>query len=145
MEHVLPVLWLIAGVVLIAAEVLSGDFVLVMLGAGALGAAGVTALGLPLGADAGVFVVLSVGLLVLARPALKRRIHRGTELRTNVQALIGSPAVAESTVDAHGGRVRIQGALWSARALDETQVFEPGRTVTVVEISGATAVVTAQL
>ncbi|MGH4023052.1 MAG: NfeD family protein, partial [Pseudonocardiaceae bacterium] len=31
--------------------------------------------------------------------------------------------------------------LWSARAFDETQVLEPGRTVTVMSISGATAVV----
>jgi membrane protein implicated in regulation of membrane protease activity len=141
---VLPVLWLIAGVVLIAAEVLSGDFVLVMLGAAALGAAGASALGLPAVADAAVFAVLSAGLIVLARPALKRRVHRTPELRTNAQALVGSRAVVESTVDAHGGRVRIQGAVWSARAFDETQVLQPGQTVTVMEISGATAVVWAE-
>jgi membrane protein implicated in regulation of membrane protease activity len=138
---VLPALLLIAGVVLIAAEVLSGAFVLVMLGAAALGAAGAAALHAPAAVDAAVFVVLAVGLIVLARPALRRRMQSGHELKTNVQALIGSRAVVESTVDAHGGRVRIGGQLWSARAFDETQVLETGRTVTVMEISGATAVV----
>lgn len=137
-------LWLIAGVVLIAAEVLSGDFVLVMLGAAALGAAGISVL-LPTAAAAVAgpvaFVLASAGLLVLARPALKQRAQRLPELRTNVQGLIGSPAVVESTVDAHGGRVRIQGHVWSARAFEQGQVFEPGETVTVMEISGATAVV----
>ncbi|CAM03053.1 membrane protein implicated in regulation of membrane protease activity [Saccharopolyspora erythraea NRRL 2338] len=137
-------LWLIAGVVLIAAEVLSGDFVLVMLGAGALAAAGASALGVPLGLDAAVFAALSLGLIFLARPALKRRMRVEHELKTNVDALVGHKAVVESTVDAHGGRVRIGGELWSARAFDETQVMHSGQTVTVMEISGATAVVWAE-
>jgi membrane protein implicated in regulation of membrane protease activity len=136
-----PVLWLIVGVALIGAEVLSGEFVLVMLGTAALAAAGTAALGAPLVVDVVVFAVLALGLLFVARPALKRRLHTGRELKTNVHALIGKKAVVESTVDAHGGQVRIDGELWSARALDESQVMEAGQTVTVMEISGATAVV----
>lgn len=138
-------LWLIAGVLLVAAEVLSGEFVLVMLGAAALGAAGASALGAPLPVDAVVFAVLGLGLIFIARPALKRRLHNPLELKTNVDALVGKQAVAESTVDVHGGQVRIDGAVWSARALDETQVIEAGQTVTVIEIAGATAVVSAEL
>lgn len=136
-------LWLIAGVALITAEVLSGDFVLVMLGAAALGAAGISLLLPAAAAVAGpaTFVLASVGLLVLARPALKRRARPLSELRTNVQALIGSTAVVESTVDARDGRVRIQGHVWSARSFQEDKTFEPGQTVTVMDISGATAVV----
>lgn len=139
------VLWLIAAVVFVAAETLSGDFVLVMLGGGALAAAGASALGLPLGWDAAVFAVISLGLLFLARPALKRRMSVGQELKTNVEALPGKTAIAETEVTVRGGRVRIDGELWSARALDETQVIETGQTVTVVEIAGATAVVWAGL
>ncbi|SFS80313.1 NfeD family protein [Saccharopolyspora flava] len=136
-------LWLIAGVLLVGAEALSGDFVLVMLGAAALGAAGSSALGMPLGVDVAVFAVLALGLVVLARPAIKRRMSRA-ELKTNADALVGKHAQVESTVDAQGGRVRIDGQVWSARALDETQVIEVGRTVTVMEIAGATAVVWAE-
>ncbi|MBB5158155.1 NfeD family protein [Saccharopolyspora phatthalungensis] len=137
-------LWLIAGVLLVAAELLSGDFVLVMLGAAALGAAGTSALGAPLPVDAAVFAVLGLGLIFLARPALKRRMQLPGELKTNVDALVGKRAKVESTVDAHSGQVRIDGALWSARAFDETQVIEAGQTVTVMEIAGATAVVWAE-
>lgn len=133
--------WLVAGVLLVAAEVLSGDLVLLMLGVGALAAAGSSALGAPLLVDGVVFALVSVGLVLLARPALKRRLARGHHYRTNVEALIGSKAVVLSTVDAHGGQVKIGGEVWTARALDETQVLEPGRSVTVMEISGATAVV----
>ncbi|MDR7304437.1 NfeD family protein [Haloactinomyces albus] len=137
-------LWLIAGVILVAAEVISGELVLLMLGAAAIGTAGVAALGAPLWLDAVIFAALSGGLVVLARPALKRRLERGHELRTNVNALIGARATVESTVDATDGRVRIGGDVWSARAFDETQVLERGRTVTVMEISGAVAVVWAE-
>ena len=46
-----------------------------------------------------------------------------------------------SRVDAHQGQVKLAGEVWSARSYDETQVLEPGRWVTVMDISGATAVV----
>lgn len=135
------VLWLIAGVVLIAAEVLSGDFVLLMLGTAALAAAVSSALGTPLWADVLVFGAISVALVTLARPMLRRRLHAGIEVRTNAEALIGGSAVVVTTVDAGGGKVKLRGELWSARAFDETQVLEPGQAVTVMDISGATAVV----
>lgn len=135
------VLWVIAGVLLIAAEVLSGDFVLLMLGTAALAAAVSSALGTPLWADVTVFGAVAVALVTLARPILRRRLHAGDGLLTNAEALIGGQAVVVSTVDASGGKVKLRGELWSARAFDETQVLEPGRPVTVMNISGATAVV----
>ena len=46
----IPLLWAIAGVVLVVAEVLTGGLVLLMLGAAALGTAAVSAAGVPLGA-----------------------------------------------------------------------------------------------
>jgi membrane protein implicated in regulation of membrane protease activity len=48
-----------------------------------------------------------------------------------------------SAVDGHGGRVRLDGDVWSARAFDDKQAISPGDSVTVVEIAGATAVVLA--
>lgn len=139
--HMPALLWLIAGTLLIAAEVLSGDFVLFTLGIGALAAAGSAALGSPIWLDAMVFSVISITFVTLARPMLMRRLHSGVHLRTNVDALVGVTALVVTTVDAHGGKVKLRGELWSARTLDETQVLEPGRTVTVMSIAGATAVV----
>ena len=40
------------------------------------------------------------------------------------------------------GCVKIDGEVWTARALDDDQVIEPGQRVQVVEIKGATALVT---
>ncbi|MGQ0774353.1 MAG: NfeD family protein [Pseudonocardiales bacterium] len=135
------VLWLIAGLLLIAAEVLSGDFVLLMLGASALGASVSAAFGAPLWLDVLVFSVMSIALVTLARPVLRRRLHAGDLVPTNTEALIGNTALVVSTVDASGGKVKLRGELWSARTFDETQVLEPGRAVTVMNISGATAIV----
>lgn len=134
------VVWLVAGFALIAAEVLSSGFVLIMLGVGALVAAGFAALGAPIWLDVTVFAATSVALITLARPVLKRRLFT-THVPTNIDALLGDRAIVVSTVDAHGGKIKLRGELWSARAYDETQILEPGQRVTVMTISGATAVV----
>jgi membrane protein implicated in regulation of membrane protease activity len=62
-------------------------------------------------------------------------------LRTGTAALPGRSAVVVDRVDATGGRVKIGGEVWSARAFDERQVLEPGTKVQVAEIEGATALV----
>jgi membrane protein implicated in regulation of membrane protease activity len=135
-------LWLVVGVVLMLAEVVSGNFVLLMLGVAGLAASGSALLGFGLPASGAVFAVGSVVLMMLVRPALKRHMLSNIpHHRTNVEGLIGMPATVMSRVDAHGGQVKIGGDLWSARAFDEDEVFEPGHSVTVMDISGATAIV----
>lgn len=133
-------LWLIGGIALIAAEMLSGDFFLLMVGVGALFGAGAQWLANNTLVAAGVFALVSIGLVTFARPWLKRRFH-GAIVHTNVDALIGRKAVAVSTVNRHGGQVKLDGDLWSARAFDDRQAIAPGASVTIVEIAGATAVV----
>jgi membrane protein implicated in regulation of membrane protease activity len=61
--------------------------------------------------------------------------------RTGTAALIGSRALVLERVDVNGGRVRIGGEEWSARAYMEDQVLEPGTRVEVAKIEGATALV----
>jgi membrane protein implicated in regulation of membrane protease activity len=139
-----PVVWLVAGFALIAAEVLSGGFVLIMLGVGALVAAGLASLGAPIWLDVAAFAGASLALTTVARPVLKRRLHT-VQVPTNVDALVGDKAIVISTVDANGGKIKLRGELWSARAFDETEVLEPGQRVTVMTISGATAVVMGEL
>lgn len=135
------VLWLIIGVVLVIAEVLSGAFVLVMLGSAALVAALAAVLGAGPVISGVVFAAVAAGGITLARPALVRHMHHGDHVKTNVDALVGTKALVTTTVDAHNGQVKVNGEIWSARAYDETEVLEPGRTVTIMSISGATAVV----
>ncbi|MEK9522074.1 NfeD family protein [Streptomyces venezuelae] len=87
-----------------------------------------------------VFVVVSVALIAVVRPIAAR--HRGPQHASGVDALRGRQAVVLERVDAAGGgRIKLAGEIWSARALDPDQAFEPGRQVDVVDIDGATAVV----
>ncbi|SIR88739.1 NfeD family protein [Williamsia sterculiae] len=135
-------IWVIAALVLVGAEALSGELVLLMLAGGAAVAAGVDfALDTPIWVDGLVFAGSSVLLLAAVRPIA--RAHMFTRPRTlmNSEALPGREAVVLETVDHSGGRVSISGDEWSARSLNTTDTFEAGRRVTVMEIDGATAVV----
>jgi membrane protein implicated in regulation of membrane protease activity len=143
-DNMAALLWLIVGLLLIAAEVLTADLTLVMLGVSALGAAGAAGLGAPLLVQLLVFGLVAISGVTLARPVLRRKLHAGHHTKTNVEALVGVKAIVVSKVDAHGGQVKIGGDIWSARAYDETQELEPGRAVTVMDIAGATAVVWAE-
>jgi len=136
------IFWLIGGIALIAAEMLSGDFFLLMVGIGALAGAGAEFIFGNTLVSCAVFAIVSIGLVTFARPWLKRRMH-GELVHTNADALIGRKAVAVSVVDGAGGQVKLDGDVWSARAFDDKQAIAPGAEVTVVEIAGATAVVLA--
>ncbi len=136
--------WLIGGIALIAAEILSGDFFLLMVGVGALAGAGSEWIFGNTLVSCAVFALVSIGLVTFARPWLKRRMH-GELVHTNADALIGRKAVAVSEVNSQGGQVRLDGDVWSARSFDGKQAIAPGSQVTVVEIAGATAVVMADV
>lgn len=136
------VIWLVFALGLAAAEVLTGDMFLLMLSGGALAAAGSNwLLDLPLWADGAVFLVVSVLLLALVRPALRRRLAPGAGLPEPVKALEGKNALVLDRVSRHHGQVKLDGEVWTARALNDDDVFEPGEQVTVMHIDGATAVV----
>ena len=133
-------IWLLAAAVLAGAELISLDFVLIMLAAGAVAGGAAAAFGAPLLVQAVVFAVVSVVLLLGVRPVARRHMTVG-RTPTGVEALTGAPAVVVEAVDGHSGQVKIGGEIWSARAYDRTQTLEPGEQVQVMEISGATALV----
>ena len=138
----IPLLWVAAGVVLVIAELASGDLVLLMLGGAALGAAGASALGAPLGVDVLVFAALAGLLVLLARPALRRRLSVGESLTTGSTRLLGTHGeVVEPVGGPTVGTVRLGGAVWSARALHDDAVLDAGVAIVVVAVEGATAVV----
>jgi membrane protein implicated in regulation of membrane protease activity len=135
------VIWLVAGVLLAIAELFTLDFVLIMLAAGALGAAA-TALALPLPFQLLVFAGVSALGLVAVRPAIRHRLHRGSDrIMVGNDAVEGAEATVIEQVRDGQGMVKIGGELWQARPYDATQVIDPGQRVRVVEVKGATALV----
>jgi membrane protein implicated in regulation of membrane protease activity len=133
-------IWLIVAVALAGAEAISLDLVLIMFAGGALVGSASALVGLPPALQIVLAIAGALALLLVVRPVAKRHLTPG-ETRTGTEALIGCEAIVLSRVDANGGRVRLKGSEWSARALNERQVIEVGASVQVVQISGATALV----
>jgi membrane protein implicated in regulation of membrane protease activity len=133
--------WLGLAMLLGVAELFSLDLMLLMLAVGALVGMVTAALSAPVALQIIAAVAASVGMLALVRPSMVQRLHSGPELTLGPKALIGKQALVVDKVSAHGGQIRLAGELWTARAFDETQVIEPGSTVDVFEIKGATAYV----
>ena len=135
------VIWAIAAVLLAVGELFTPG--LFFLGPVALAAvlAGVVALFAGVVLQLIVFIAAAVASVLVLRPIARRHVHMPPMLRTGTAALEGTKAVVLQRVDVNGGRVRIGGEEWSARAYMEDQVFEPGARVEVVKIEGATALV----
>ena len=133
--------WLIAALGLAGAEALTGDLFLLMLSGGALAAVGSNLIFDNYIIDGVVFAVVSVLLLVLVRPALKRRFTQGIGLPDRPKELEGKSALVLDRVGRHEGQVKLDGEVWTARPMNDDDVYEPGDHVTVVHIDGATAVV----
>jgi membrane protein implicated in regulation of membrane protease activity len=133
--------WLIAAVGLGIPLVLTAMPEFGMFAVGALAGALTAWLGGGIVAQTLVFVAVSVALLLVIRPLVKRSLTGRPEHRSGVDALTGRQAVVVERVDGQGGRIKLAGEVWSARTLDEAARFEVGARVDVVEIDGATAVV----
>ncbi|MER7512583.1 NfeD family protein [Streptomyces lavendulae] len=112
-----------------------------MFAVGALAAAGAAALGGGVVAQVLVFVIVSVALIAVVRPIANRHRDQRPQHRSGIEALKGRSAVVLERVDGSGGRIKLAGEVWSARTLDVDSSFEPGQSVDVVDIDGATAVV----
>ena len=134
-------IWAIAGLLFIAAEAISGEFMLLMLGGGALSAALAALLGAPEWLAAVVFALASFVLLAMVRPALKRHLLRRPTVPSNAAALLGARAVPVAPFGDEGGLVRIGADVWSARPATPGHAFTEGEHLVVQRIDGAVAVV----
>ncbi|MFJ9341077.1 NfeD family protein [Streptomyces sp. NPDC101733] len=131
--------WLIGAVGLGIPLVLTAMPEFGMFAVGAVAAAVTAALGGGVVAQVLVFVIVSVALIAVVRPIANR--HQRPQHRSGIDALKGRSAVVLERVDGSGGRIKLAGEVWSARTLDADSSFEPGQSVDVVDIDGATAVV----
>jgi membrane protein implicated in regulation of membrane protease activity len=135
-------IWAIAAVLLSVGEFLSpGMFFLGPVALAAVAAAAVALFDVGVVGQLLAFIIGSIATVAFLRPIAKRHLHMPAALRTGTAALEGTKAVVLQRVDVNGGRVRIGGEEWSARAYMEDQVLEPGTRVEVVKIEGATALV----
>ena len=138
------VIWLIAAVVFAVGEIATLGFFLAPFAGGAVVAAIVSAAG---GGDLislVAFLLVSGVLLAALRPLARSHRRMPAQLRTGTAALVGRTAMVTERIsnDDGTGSVKLEGESWTARSYDEDAVIEAGRRVQVMEIRGATALVT---
>ncbi|WP_348787650.1 NfeD family protein [Leifsonia sp. NPDC080035] len=138
--------WLVLILVFVIIEMLTLDFVFLMIAVGSLGGLFAGLFGAPWWLQLIIAAALSVILVFFIRPPLLHALKRGGDpAKSNVDALIGMGAVVVSTVSRTSGQVKLTiGETWTARlspAPSGPAELVPGEHVVVVSIEGATAVV----
>ncbi|MGC4154594.1 MAG: NfeD family protein [Propionicimonas sp.] len=133
--------WLVLGAGLAVTELVTLDFTLLMLAAGAV-AGGATALIFPgmLWLQIAVAVVVAILMLALLRPTLLEKIRRMPGYRSSVDKLVGSTGVVVAEITAAGGEVKLSGEVWTARSVDGNPI-PAGEQIEVYQVDGATVVV----
>ena len=133
--------WMIAAGVLAIGEIFTLSFFLGPISIAAVCAAAVALVGAGLGIQWIVFIAVSLASLAVLRPIARRHLNTPARIRTGTAALVGTRALVLERVNGEGGQVKIGGEIWSARSYDEDEILEPGTRVDVMEIKGATALV----
>jgi len=130
----LSLAWLIAGFILIIAELVTGTFYLLVIGIAALVAAGV-------GYASGALVWQAVAAAIVAVAGVVW-VHRNRQTINpkRMQALdFGQPATFESWINKSAGhaRVRYRDTLWDAHVAGEAS-GEPGEILYITSVDGST-------
>lgn len=136
-------LWIWIGLAggLLIAEMLTVDLLFASLAFSAAAAALANWLGFNAAMQGVFFGFFALISILLLRPIVLKHIKKRTPLQaTNVQALIGAEAVTITEVDIHSGQIKLGGEIWSATS--RKGPIPAGKNVHVIQIDGATALVT---
>jgi membrane protein implicated in regulation of membrane protease activity len=123
------VIWVVAAVVLVIAEATTTAFVAIYFGFAALVTAMAAVVGLPVALQLVVFGVVSVGSMLLTRPALQRAAGRTTGI------------VVRPIAELDPGQVKVGGETWTARSFYDGESIPEGARIEVVRVEGVTALV----
>jgi len=134
--------WLGLSIVLGVVEMFSLDLIFAMLAAGAVVGMLAALIGLPVAVQILAALAASIAMLAIVRPAFVKRLHTGPELALGHGKLVGTRGlVTQEITGLTAGRIKVGGDIWSALPYDEHLKIEPGETVEILQIKGATAYV----
>ncbi|MGI6070988.1 MAG: NfeD family protein [Blautia sp.] len=136
------IIWLGLLAVLLVIEALTVGLTTIWFAGGALIALISVFFGAPIWLQIGLFLVISLVLLIFTRPAAVRFMNRQME-PTNVAALIGKTAVVKEKIDnvQETGVVHVQGLDWMARTKEDGIIIEEDAVVRVLEVQGVKLIV----
>ncbi|MFP2910204.1 NfeD family protein [Pyxidicoccus sp. 3LFB2] len=129
-------LWMVAALVCGGLEIKLSGFVMLWFAVGALVSSLAASLGLGINVQLFLFTAVSASLFAASRTLFKTVFMRtASHLKTGIEAMLGQEAVVvEALGEPHGGTVRINGELWSARSL--SGLVAEGERVTVEQVEG---------
>ena len=130
----IPLVWLVAGFILVIAELASGTFYLLVLGVAAFAGAGVAYAG-----GALVWQALAAAAVAVAGVVWVHQYRKRTVSNPMPGLDVGQPAAFDSWVNQGAGhaRVRYRDALWDAQVAGGASV-EPGEVLYVTSVDGNT-------
>lgn len=134
-------MWLIALVTFLVIEIATMGLTTIWFAGGAIAALVLALVGTAFWMQVGIFLVISIFLLICTRPFAMKFFNQKRE-KTNVDSMIGRQAVVLTKIDnrKEEGQVLVNGMEWTARAYDE-KVIEKDAVVEVKEVRGVKLIV----
>lgn len=134
--------WLALTIFFLAVELATVGLVSIWFAAGSLAALIVSFFGGNIYIQTGVFIVVSLIMLLLTRPFAQKHINRKMQ-KTNVDSIIGEKIVLTEDVDnfRQTGKAFVQGQEWSVRASDDDRHYKSGSMVQIVAVRGVMLIV----
>ena len=83
-----------------------------------------------------VLVVAALGIIFLRGIISKHKLDSST--KTNIDAIVGERCVVTEKIDSFAGRgqVKIKGQIWSAKGMQDDDIFEEGDILIIVGVEG---------
>ena len=137
----MPVLWTILTIASIIIEAVTVNFVSIWFAGGAFAALICSLFNIGIWVEAGVFVVVTIILLIATKPFVKKMTRAEAE-KTNVDSLIGKTAIVTEKICNNNseGAAKIDGKIWSARSKTNEDI-DAGQAVTIEKIDGVKLIV----
>lgn len=135
------ILWIVLAVAFLIVEFGTVTLVSIWFVVGALAALAACLLGAPLWLQVLIFAVVSLAMLLLLRPFLRKFVDPH-KVPTNVDAMIGKEALVTEEIDnlLGVGTVKVGGVQWTARSASGAHI-PVGTVVTVQAVEGVKALV----
>ena len=136
-------MWLAASGVLLVIEIITVDLLFASLAFATLMAALANVLNLSVALQGVTFALAAaISIFILRQIALRHLKKRPANFATNIEALIGAPALSLTEVSENSGQVKLNGETWSARSI--SGAIPANVSALVVSIECATAIVKAK-
>lgn len=130
-------IWVAVIVIAIIVELLTDQLVSIWFVPGAMIATVLDFFNAPTIVQILVFLIVSIAGVVIGKTLLaKYKPQKDT--KTNVEAIIGERCVVTEKIDTFAGcgQAKVKGQIWSARGVDDSDVFEAGEILTIVAVEG---------